>query len=61
MPTPHSMKPMCETSVNESSRLMSSWATAPMMPTIMVTRPKTCSTPFRFELENSVVCVRMMA
>ena len=49
------------TSVNDSMRLMSDWATAPRMPTIMVSSAAHSSRSVSGLSGNSRVCVRRIA
>jgi hypothetical protein len=58
---PKIMYPIWLTSVNESSLLMSAWATAPRIPTTMVSRATTKSTSPSALPGNRIVSVRMIA
>ena len=52
---------MCDTSVNDSNRLMSFCAIAPRMPMIIVARPAHISTSSRRPSGNMTERARMMA
>ncbi len=52
---------MCDTSVNDNSRLISDCAIAPKMPISIVSRPATMRIESIDPPGNSSVCVRMIA
>jgi hypothetical protein len=60
-PIPNSMYPMWLTRVKDNRRLMSDCATAPRMPTIMVSSAATRRRSAAGPSGNSSVWVRMMA
>ena len=55
------MKPMCETSVNDSKRLISFCAIAPKIPMSIVARATIISSESKLPSVNTVVRMRMMA